>query len=155
MDFEQLVEQIGELHVGISAHTTKAVNLYLTSRNWFIGAHIKEYELRGEDRAKSGRQVFKALTERLSTTLDRCSTERYLRLCRQLYEVYPQIGNSVISDFDSGSKWKSLISKSKEDAESSLLPGRIRELASSSSNIWRRSEAESQAPTEKGSHDHE
>ena len=44
--------------------------------------------------------------------LDRCYTDRYLRLCRQFYETYPQIRKSLISESGLIQNWKSPISGS-------------------------------------------
>jgi hypothetical protein len=44
-------------------------------------------------------------------SLDKCYTARYLRLCRQLYTIYPQIRKSLISKLETQGKGKSPISK--------------------------------------------
>ena len=43
--------------------------------------------------------------------LDKCYTGRYLGLCRQFHETYPQIQKSLISESGTAGIWKSLISK--------------------------------------------
>jgi predicted nuclease of restriction endonuclease-like (RecB) superfamily len=47
----------------------------------------------------------------LEPALRKCYTERYLRLCRQFYGVYPEIRKSLISEFKLVPIRKSLISK--------------------------------------------
>ena len=50
------------------------------------------------------------MADELKNSLDRCYTDRYLRLCRQFYETYPKIRKSLISKFDLPDSWKSPIS---------------------------------------------
>jgi hypothetical protein len=49
MDFDALVHSIAELHHRLQVEATKVINVSLTLRNWLIGWHIADYELRGED----------------------------------------------------------------------------------------------------------
>jgi len=113
MKFDELVKLIGDIHEKFGSHASKAVNVCLTGRNWLVGLHIKEYELQGTDRARYGARLYKTLTEKLSTSLDTCYTPRYLQLCRQFYETYPQIAKSLISQSAALPPFaKSLISQS-------------------------------------------
>ena len=57
MSFDELVAAIGQAHATLAAQATKAVNISLTLRNWFIGLYIAEYELRGADRAAYGERL--------------------------------------------------------------------------------------------------
>lgn len=91
--------------------TTQAINISLTLRNWVIGCYIREYEQNGEDRAKYGAQILEYLGKELQSSLDKCYTARYLRLCRQSYATYPHIRKSLISKFEPQGKGKSPISK--------------------------------------------
>ncbi|MFA4974000.1 MAG: PDDEXK nuclease domain-containing protein [bacterium] len=109
-DFSGLVTAIVQIHRQLASQTAKAVNVGLTLRNWFVGRYIQEYERMGEDRARYGAHLLEKLAMRLDRELDRCYTERYLRLCRQLYEDYPQIGKSLISGSGAMTIRKSLIS---------------------------------------------
>ena len=71
------------------------------------------------DRARYGVQLYHALAEGLARQVDVGYTPRYLRLCRQFYEVYPQIGKSLNSKSEAlPPTAKSLVSHS-----SSALPG--------------------------------
>ena len=108
--FETLVRIIVEVHRRLVAQAAKAVNIGLTLRNWLIGRYIQEYERMGKDRARYGAHLLEKLATRLDRDLDRCYTERYLRLCRQIYEDYPQIGKSLISGSRTTTFRKSLIS---------------------------------------------
>lgn len=65
-----------------------------------IGCYIREYEQNGEDRAKYGAQILEYLGKELQSSLDKCYTARYLRLCRQFYATYPHIRKSLISKFE-------------------------------------------------------
>lgn len=109
-DFPALVDAIRQVHQHMAAQAGKAVNISLTLRNWAIGWYIREYEQKGADRATYGNQLVDRLAEALQESLDKCYTGRYLRLCRQFYETYPQIRKSVISNFVPPNKGKSPIS---------------------------------------------
>ena len=97
MAFSGLVTSIKQVHKQCFAQAAKAVNVSLTLRNWVIGLYILEYEQDGLDRAKYGARILNRLADVLHKELDRCYTDRYLRLCRQFYETYPQIRKSLIS----------------------------------------------------------
>ncbi|MFC1850868.1 YhcG family protein [candidate division CSSED10-310 bacterium] len=93
-----------------------------------MGCYVSEYELKGADRAEYGKYLLSRLAGELQKSIDRCYSERYIRLCRQFYQTYPQIRKSVISELPDQGKGKSLISKfnllsegrdeSKTDSES-------------------------------------
>jgi hypothetical protein len=97
MDFTTLVSAIRQVHEQCAAAVNRAVNCGLTMRNWLIGCYIRQYEQRGADRAQYGARLLECLAERLQTGLDRCYTGRYLGLCRQLFDSYPEIRKSLIS----------------------------------------------------------
>ena len=99
LTFNELVASIQEVHEQFAAQASKAVNVSLTLRNWAIGCYLREYEQRGSDRATYGKLIVERLADELQNSLDRCYTGRYIRLCRQLYEIYPQIRKSLISKF--------------------------------------------------------
>ncbi len=111
LTFGRLVNSIRQIHDQIAAQAGKAVNISLTLRNWAIGFYILEYEQNGSDRAKYGRQLLERLANKLQQSIDKCYTGRYLRLCRQFYETYPQIRKSLISKSALPEKGKSPISK--------------------------------------------
>jgi predicted nuclease of restriction endonuclease-like (RecB) superfamily len=94
-DFDSLVTSIVHLHQQSQDYATKAVNVALTLRNWLIGYRIVEFEQRGNDRAAYGQRLLPALAERLSAAGLKRVDVRELRRFRLLYEVYPQIRESV------------------------------------------------------------
>ena len=99
MNFEQLVVQIGLIHNHLARQTSKAVNLGLTLRNWFIGCHIQEFELKGEDRSQYGDRLFDLLADRLGAldlpSCDRRQLYRYV----DFYRRYPQIVGTLSPQF--------------------------------------------------------
>ena len=117
MTFSSLVNTIRVAHEQLSAQAKRAVNISLTLRNWAIGYYIREYEQNGFDRAQYGARICERLAQNLQKTLDRCYSERYLRLCRQFYDVYPQIGRSQVSKYNLPSIGKSPISEFEESYE--------------------------------------
>ena len=99
VDFTALVDAIRQAHERCAAQAKRAVNVSLTMRNWAIGCYIREYEQKGADRAAYGARLLETLADALRKGLDRCYTGRYLGLCRQLFDSYPEIRKSVISEF--------------------------------------------------------
>jgi predicted nuclease of restriction endonuclease-like (RecB) superfamily len=94
-DFDSLVTAILHLHQQTQDYATKAVNVALTLRNWLIGYRIVEFEQQGNDRAAYGQRLLPALAERLAAAGLKRVDVRELRRFRLLYEVYPQIRESV------------------------------------------------------------
>lgn len=98
-DFDSLVTSIVHLHQQTQDYATKAVNVAPTLRNWLIGYRIVEFEQRGNDRAAYGQRLLPALAERLSAAGLKRVDVRELRRFRLLYEVYPQIRESVTPEW--------------------------------------------------------
>ena len=99
MNFEQLVGQIRSIHDDLARRASNAVNLGLTLRNWLIGCHIQEYELRGEDRSEYGERLFEVLAGRLVTLkLSNCSRRQLYRYM-DFYRTYPQIVGTLSPQF--------------------------------------------------------
>jgi len=100
MNFELLINNVQNAHQTTLQSAVKAVNIYLTVRNWLIGYYIVEFEQNGEDRAQYG----KFLLQKLADNLNQDSlSHRNLKLFRQFYNEYPQIGQSVTAFFESNS----------------------------------------------------
>jgi predicted nuclease of restriction endonuclease-like (RecB) superfamily len=111
-DFDSLVTAIVHLHQQTQDYATKAVNVALTLRNWLIGYRIVEFEQQGKDRAAYGQRLLPALAERLAAAGLKRVDVRELRRFRLLYEVYPQIRESVTPEL--------LASLGAEDLQQSL-----------------------------------
>lgn len=95
IDFESLFFSIVEFHRQAQEFATKAGNVGLTLRNWFIGDRSAEFEQNGADRAAYGESLRDARSQRLAahglSRVTPCGLRRY----RQLNQVYPQIWQSV------------------------------------------------------------
>jgi predicted nuclease of restriction endonuclease-like (RecB) superfamily len=97
MNFEKLVSTIQTASNHLQQNAVKAVNIYLTLRNWLVGFYIVEYEQNGDDRAKYGQQLLNSLANEISI---KGLGETNLKLCRQFYNVYPEIVGILTSEFD-------------------------------------------------------
>ena len=93
MKFKQLVDIINKTHFSLQQRAVSAVNRNLTVRNWLIGFYIAEFEQKGEDRAKYGEKLLERIAE--ETKNIKGLSHRNLKLFRQFYFTYPQIGQTV------------------------------------------------------------
>lgn len=109
LNFTALVDSIRQVHEQSTALVSRTVNTTLTLRNWLIGAYIREYEQMGADRAQYGTRLLENLSDSLQDCLDRSYTGRYLGLCRQIFDVYPGIRKSVISESEQSSDPMSIV----------------------------------------------
>jgi hypothetical protein len=57
MIFNQLTNNIRKTNDTLRSFAGKAINQYLTVRNWLIGFYIVEFEQKGEDRAAYGEKL--------------------------------------------------------------------------------------------------
>ena len=94
-NFDALVTSIVHIHQQTQDFAAKAVNVALTLRNWLIGYRIVEFEQQGQDRATYGESLMDTLALRLASHGLTRVTPRELRRYRQLYQVYPQIWESL------------------------------------------------------------
>ena len=101
-DFDSLVTSIVHLHQQTQDFATKAVNVALTLRNWLIGCRIVEFEQQGKDRAAYGERLLLALAQRLTAAGLKRVDVRELRRFRLLYEVYPQIRETLTPELLTG-----------------------------------------------------
>lgn len=92
MRFEQLIKDIEKIQKELLNRTAAQINTNLSIRNWMIGLYIVRYELHGEDRANYGDRLFDELPTRLKKNKLKGLSATNLRLCRQFYKVYPQMG---------------------------------------------------------------
>jgi predicted nuclease of restriction endonuclease-like (RecB) superfamily len=95
MKFEVLVNTIQETHVALQQSAVKAINRYLTIRNWMIGYHIVEFEQLGEDRATYGSRLLDNIAKRLKPTGIKGITAAELSRYRQFYSTYTYIFGTV------------------------------------------------------------
>ena len=97
-DFAALVAANSIAYRFLAEQAARAVNASLTFRNWLVGAHIREYEQQGADRAQYGEALF----DRLSQALTATGTVRYhpreLRRCRELYIACPEFRGAVSTE---------------------------------------------------------
>lgn len=98
MNFENLLIAIEQTHVKLNSKAISQVNYYNTLRNWLIGYFIVEFEQYGEDRATYGNAVLKNLAGKLVHIKGMSMTN--LKLFRQFYQVYPEIGQTLSDQFD-------------------------------------------------------
>lgn len=59
MNYNALLEAIGQAHRQAQAGAAGAVNRHLILRNWVIGAYLVEFEQNGKDRAEYGAGLLK------------------------------------------------------------------------------------------------
>ena len=95
----ELVQQIQQTHYELFAQAGKAVNISLTLRNWLIGHHISQYELRGSDRAQYGEKLFTELANRLKS-VSNCNRRQLYRYVR-FFRLYPAIVGTLPPKFKS------------------------------------------------------
>ena len=95
ISFDILVNQIQQTHKTLQESAVKAINKHLTIRNWLTGFYIVEFEQKGEDRAQYGTRLLQNLAERLNNP---SLSYRNLKLFRQFYATYPQIGKVISSE---------------------------------------------------------
>ncbi len=100
-NIEKLVISIRETNQYFLEQVQKQVNVALTVRNWVVGYYIIEYEQSGEDRASYGDRLLKILAPRLQNMGAKGMSETNLKLFRQFYQTYPQIGQTLSDQFHS------------------------------------------------------
>ena len=89
--FQGLIASIQQAHDAFAAQASKAVNVSLTLRNWFIGYYIAEFELQGADRANYGDKLLTELAKALRAQAVSNSGRRQLYGYLAFYRAYPQI----------------------------------------------------------------
>ncbi len=98
MNFDYLIHTIQDTHLYLQAVAAKAINTPMTIRNWLFGYYIVEFEQNGEDRAKYGDNLLIELAE--ASNIQGLSLTN-LKIFRQFFRLYPEIGQTV-SDFFKG-----------------------------------------------------
>jgi hypothetical protein len=90
-NFDSLVRAIVQVHERLRFQAAKAVNVSLTLRNWVIGCYIREYELKGSDRAAYGQKLLDVLAARLTARGVLSCDRRQLYRYRDFYLAFPAI----------------------------------------------------------------
>lgn len=90
-NFSSLVESIRQADTALAEQASRAVNISLTLRNWFIGYYIAEFELQGADRANYGDKLLTELAKALRAQAVSNSGRRQLYGYLAFYRAYPQI----------------------------------------------------------------
>ena len=99
MIFTELIHIITETDTALKKAALLAVNQSVTFRNWLTGFYIFEFEQNGEDRAAYGEKLLQNISNELTKSGKKGYSYRNLKLNRQFYNAYPQISQSVISQF--------------------------------------------------------
>lgn len=89
--FQSLVRSIHRINEQCELHAKRAVNVALTLRNWMIGMHIADFELRGKDRARYGDRLLDDLSSELKTLNISNTGRRQLYNYLSFYRTYPEI----------------------------------------------------------------
>jgi len=125
MKFDDLIQTVVDIHAQTQTVAVKAINSTLTMRNWLIGAYIDDFELRGEDRAAYGEELFLRIAERLTATgVPNCNKSRLYRYC-DFYRLYPQIVATVSPLFHNQLSEKGIDTNMKKVATVSPLSGKL------------------------------
>lgn len=103
MNFEQLVTLCQQTHEEMQKRAVRAVDLSLVVRNWLFGCYVVEFEQNGSDRAAYGKRLLQALADRLKEVEIKGVGATNLKLARQFYLVFRQIGQTASDQFTAGS----------------------------------------------------
>lgn len=91
LNFDGLVAAIRQADAALAEQASRAVNVSITLRNWFIGYHIAEFELQGADRASYGDKLLAELSRALREQSVSNTGRRQLYGYLAFYRAYPQI----------------------------------------------------------------
>jgi predicted nuclease of restriction endonuclease-like (RecB) superfamily len=91
MQIQDLVTQIDQIQSFFKQQVEKQVNTAFTLRNWLIGFYLMEYEQHGADRAAYGDKLYKTIAKHLKHKNIKGLSFTNLHLCKQFYQTYPQI----------------------------------------------------------------
>lgn len=132
-DFDALAGQIATVSSFLKEDAKAVINRSVTARAWLTGYYIVEYEQHGQDRAKYGEGLLKALAKRLD---DAGFSLQNLKNYRKFYQVFPEVAAPLV-DFLRGRLGKGQSATVLLDAESNLLPqkGQLATVFSASDGI--------------------
>jgi predicted nuclease of restriction endonuclease-like (RecB) superfamily len=97
MKFQDLLQNIAQIHTELQTKAAQSVNQLLTIRNWCIGAYIVQYEQNGKDRAKYGEQLFTKLANELKA-IKGLGSPTHLKRFRKFYQTYPLFGQVLAQE---------------------------------------------------------
>jgi len=100
MDFEQLLQRLVNIGAYMQERAVVVVNRAVTVRNWCFGVFIVEYEQNGQDRAQYGEHLIERLSISLSERGLKGVSITALKLCRQFYLTYPEIGHTMTDQLE-------------------------------------------------------
>jgi predicted nuclease of restriction endonuclease-like (RecB) superfamily len=100
MDFNELIQRFISAGTYLRERAVVAVNRAATVRNWCFGIFIVEYEQNGEDRAQYGERLIERLSSSLTERGMKGVSVTALKLCRQFYLAYPEIGQTLTDQFE-------------------------------------------------------
>lgn len=100
MDFNELIQNFISTGTYLWERAAVAVNRAATVRNWCFGIFIVEYEQNGEDRAQYGERLIERLSSSLTERGMKGVSVTALKLCRQFYLAYPEIGQTLTDQFE-------------------------------------------------------
>ena len=117
-DFERLVELCRRTHEETRHSAARAVDRSLVVRNWLFGRYIVEFEGGGAARRELyGKELIDRLSARLRANRIKGCSPTNLRKCREFYEVFPEIRQTVSVESGEPSKIQQTLSVE------SLAPG--------------------------------
>lgn len=100
IDFDRLLQKLVRTDEYLQKRAVVAVNRAATLRSWCFGLFIVEYEQTGEDRAQYGKRLLESLSASLKGQGMKGVSVTALKLSRQFYLVYPQIGQTMTDHFE-------------------------------------------------------
>lgn len=99
-NFDQLLQRFAGTDEYLQKRAAVAVNRAATLRSWYFGVFIVEYEQNGEDRAQYGKRLIENLSASLKGRGMKGVSVTALKLCRQFYLAYPEIGQTLSDQFE-------------------------------------------------------
>lgn len=93
--FHQLVDLCRVTHREMQTRAGCSVDIFLAVRNWMFGWHIVEYEQKGADRAKYGKELLAKLSAELNHQGIKGVSATNLKACRTFYRTYKEIGRTA------------------------------------------------------------
>ncbi len=87
--YQSLLSEIAETLTAAKELAFVAVNAEIILSYWSIGKYITEYELKGQEKAAYGSQLYKKLADDLTLKFGKGFNRSGLYLMKQFYEAYP------------------------------------------------------------------